>query len=222
MIPRTYVFPIWCTCSFDYRSSWNDDDTMSISRRLFAANILWILSRRLLFCFSRACASELSRRSIWRRKEEIRLLRRHDRVDFDPTDDNNRGQFKKVKNAWPCYTYSRTYLRARYLSDIINDPHPPWLITSCIYFAVTQFCRRMNNTVCDRDPNQRLESILTLRIFLVGRPDLSLLLSPCGERKFNHYEGGNACAGNYPHETHSGRCTLVKVSGSVIIIVGLV
>lgn len=156
-------------------------------------------------------------------KKEIRLLRRqdHDRVDFDPVYTTTTGdQFEKVENARPCYTYSRAYLRARYLSDIINDPRPPWLITSCILCGHA-FCRRMNNTVCGRDPNQSRGSILALRIFLVGRPDLSLLSSR-GERKFNHYEGGNAYAGNYPHETHSGRCAPVKVSGLVIIIVGLV
>lgn len=62
----------------------------------------------------------------------------------------------------------------------------------------------MNNTQCATDPNRSADVDLASprRIFLVSAyPDLSLLHM---ERKFNHSEaeGGNACAGNYPHETH--------------------
>lgn len=92
-----------------------------------------------------------------------------------------------------------------------------------VYFAVTHFAD-VRIMQCVVDLNQSAGRSCRCEDFL-GRSDPSLLHA---KRKFNHSEAedGNACAGNYSHETHgilhSGWCTPVKVSGSVIIIVGLV
>lgn len=137
---------------------------------------------RSLFNLSYTCASWLSLRSIsLRRKEEIRLLRRRDRdrPDLDRADDNG-SQFEKVENAWPCYTYIRgAYLRARYLGDIINDPHLPWLVTSCVYFAVTHFAD-VRIIRCVVDPNQNVgRSCAATGIFLARRAPSGSISFPC-------------------------------------------